>query len=62
MARRIPRPITYDASLLVLASTNAGAREAIVCGMTPEAVLHYAFHWPHGIGREPQTIVRNHHG
>lgn len=40
----------YSADLHKLARVNRGAREAMLIGHKPEAVLYYATQWPHGIG------------
>lgn len=49
MAERAP---VYDRTLRELARVNAGAREAIALEMPPASALHYATHYPHGIGRD----------
>jgi hypothetical protein len=40
----------YSADLTRLGRINRGAREAMICEMSPESVMHYATHWPNGIG------------
>lgn len=50
--RKLAERRLYDRTLEALAKQNAGAREAMSLGMQPDAVLHYATHWPMGIGKD----------